>query len=319
MGSYGTYDQLISTAKGLGWTPSTPNIWASVSAMGFGAWLFFGWIFPVYVGGEIKEASKNMLVGLVASILFLWFFWVLIGEMSWAVAGKDWTSAVNWLATNHPTNYPVPSYPWISFITPLLTDNPVLIWLMLIGYSAMWIANDLPKIMVTSRIIFSWSFDRVMPKFAANVSDRFHAPTWAVVITGTLAIVWLYIGVFTGIFSYYLNIAGLILIAYSIVSISAAAFPFRLKTIFEASPSFVKVRVGGIPLISILGSISAIIGVYATYYALTTPVMGPVSMSSYSTIAVIFILGLVVYEVAKYYRKKQGLDLELAFKVIPPE
>lgn len=320
MGSYATYDQIVSSATSLGWSPTSPNIWANVSAMGFGAWLFFGWIFPVYAGGEVKSISKNMLVGILASILFLFVFWVVIGELSWAVAGKDWVSAANWLATNHPDKYPVPSYPWISFVTPLLTDNPILIQLMLVSYIAMWIANDLPKIMVTSRILFSWSFDRILPKFVANVSKRFHAPTWAVIITGTLAIIWLGAGVFSGIFNYYLNIAGMILIAYTIVAIAAVIFPFKLKDTFEASPSIVKARVGKVPVISIIGLIAAVLGLYASYYALTTPVMGPVSVAAYTTIAGLFIMGFVIYEFAKYFRmKRDGIDLGMNFREVPPE
>jgi amino acid transporter len=320
MGQYATYDQLITTAKGLGWTPSTPNIWASLSAMGFGMWLFSGWVYPAYVGGEVKHASKSMIFGIMISIIFLWFFYWVVGELSWAVAGKDWTSAVNWLATNYPNQYPVPSYPWLSFITPLLTDNPVLIWLILISYIAAWVAANIAVILCATRILFAWSFDRITPSAMANVSERFHAPTWAAVVTGIIGVIGLYVAIFTGIFGYYLNTAGMVLLTFAIVSVAAIIFPFKRREIFEASPSMVRTRLGGVPLISILGVISFIFSIYASYYALTTTVMGPLNTGSYSMIAGVFILGVIIYYIAKGYRsKKEGIDLGLLIKEIPPE
>lgn len=320
MGQYATYDQLISTAKGLGWTPTTPNIWASLSAMGFGMWLFSGWVYPAYVGGEVKHASKSMIVGIMVSILFLWLFYWIVGELSWAVAGKDWISAVNWLATNYPNQYPVPAYPWLSFVTPLLTDNPVLIWVVLISYIAAWVAADISVTLCATRILFAWSFDRVTPRALANVSERFAAPTWAAVITGIIGIIGLYVAIFTGIFGYFLNTAGMVLLTFVVVSIAAIIFPFRRKEIFEASPSIVRSRIGGVPVISIIGVIAAGFSVFGSYYALTTAVMGPLNVGSYSLIAGVFILGVIIYYMAKTYRlRKEGIDLGLLITEIPPE
>lgn len=320
MGQYATYDQLITTAKGLGWTPSTPNLYASLSALAFAGWIYNGFIWPSYVGGEIKRASKSLIVGIVVGVVFLWFFYWIVGELSWAVAGKDWISAVNWLATNYPNKYPVPSYPWLSFVTPLLTDNAVLIWAILISYIAAWVACNIATALCATRILFSWSFDRIMPRALANVSERFQAPTWAPVVTGIIGIIGLFVATFTGIFNYFLNTAGMVLLAYAVVSVAAIVFPFRRKGIFESSPSIVRTSLAGVPLISILGAISLIFSLYGSYYALTNSVMGPLNVASYSMIAGVFILGLVIYYAAKTYRlRKEGLDLGLLIKEIPPE
>jgi amino acid transporter len=320
MGQYATYDQLITTAEGLGWTPSTPSLYASLSAMAFAAWIYNGFIWPAYVGGEIKRASKSLIVGVLVGVVFLWLFYWVVGELSWAVAGKDWISAVNWLATNYPNKYPVPSYPWLSFVTPLLTDNAVLISIILISYVAAWVAANLATMLCATRIVFSWSFDRIAPRALANVSERFHAPTWAPIFTGIIGIIGLAFATFTGIFNYFLNTAGMVLLAYAVVSVAAIVFPFRRKELFESSPSIVKTRVAGLPVISILGVIAFIFSLYGTYYALTNSIMGPLNVVSYSMIAGTFILGLILYYFAKTYRlKKEGLDLGLLIKEIPPE
>jgi amino acid transporter len=320
MGQYATYDQLINTAKGLGWAPSTPSLYASLSALAFAGWIYNGFIWPSYVGGEIKRASKSMIVGILVGVVFLWLFYWVVGELSWAVTGRDWASAVNWLATNYPNKYTVPSYPWLSFITPLLTDNPVLIWILLLSYIAAWTAANLATALCATRILFSWSFDRVMPRALSNVSERFQAPTWATITVGIIGILGLCVATFTGIFNYFLNTAAMVLLAYALVSVAAIVFPFRRKEIFEASPSMVRTRLAGVPVISILGVIALIFSLYGSYYALTNSVMGPLNVASYSMIAGVFILGLVIYYIAKTYRlRKEGLDLGLLIKDIPPE
>jgi hypothetical protein len=40
---------------------------------------------------------------------------------------------------------------------------------------------------------------------------------------------------------------------------------------------------------------------------------------SYAFLAASFVGGLILYTARKYYFKKQGIDLSLAFKEIPPE
>ena len=320
MGQYATYDQLIDTAKSLGWTPSTPSLYASLSALAFAGWIYNGFIWPSYVGGEIKRASRSMVVGITAGVLFLWLFYWIVGELSWAVAGKDWISAVNWLATNYPSKYPVPSYPWLSFISPLLTDNPVLIWILLLSYIAAWTAANLATALCSTRILFSWAFDRVAPRILSNVSERFQAPTLSAITIGIIGIIGLFVATFTGIFNYFLNTAAMVLLCYALVAVAAIVFPFRRKEIFESSPSMVRTRLAGVPVISILGAIALIFTLYGSYYALTNPVMGPLNVASYSMVAGTFILGLVLYYIAKTYRlRKEGLDLGLLMKEIPPE
>jgi amino acid transporter len=112
----------------------------------------------------------------------------------------------------------------------------------------------------------------------------------------------------------------MVLLTFVIVSIAAMIFPFKRKEIFDASPSIVRSRVGGIPVISILGAVAAFFSLYAAYYALTTSVMGPLNEGSYGLIAGVFLLGVIIYHVARAYRlSKDGIDLGLLIKQIPPE
>ena len=112
----------------------------------------------------------------------------------------------------------------------------------------------------------------------------------------------------------------MVLLAYAVVAVAAIVFPFRRKEIFDSSPMMVRTRLAGIPVIAILGLIALISSLYGSYYALTNSVMGPLNVASYSMVAGVFILGIAIYYVAKTYRlRKEGLDLGLLIKDIPPE
>jgi amino acid transporter len=189
-----------------------------------------------------------------------------------------------------------------------------------LSYIAAWTAANLATALCATRILFAWSFDRVMPRALSDVSERFHAPTWAGIVVGVIGIIGLCVATFTGIFNYFLNTAAMVLLVYAIVSVAAIVFPFKRKEIFEASPSMVKTKLAGVPLISILGVIALIASLYGSYYALTNSVMGPLDVASYSMVAGVFILGFAIYYIAKAYRSRtEGLDLGLLIKTIPPE
>ncbi|MEM4297367.1 MAG: hypothetical protein QW815_03245, partial [Nitrososphaerota archaeon] len=90
----------------------------------------------------------------------------------------------------------------------------------------------------------------------------------------------------------------------------------------EASP-IAKYKVGPIPLISIAGAITSAFFIYIAYSILTTPALtimtGPAGAEAITVIIVSFILGPIIYYGMRAYRlRKEGIDISLAAKEIPP-
>jgi hypothetical protein len=102
-----------------------------------------------------------------------------------------------------------------------------------------------------------------------------------------------------------------------IICVAAILFPFRMKHTFESSPA--NIRVGGIPLISIAGVISLAFISLIQYFWMTNPLYGANFPAVWLSIDAVLVVGLVIYVVSEYHRERNGIDLSLAFKEIPPE
>ena len=79
-----------------------------------------------------------------------------------------------------------------------------------------------------------------------------------------------------------------------------------------------KAKVGGVPVITLVGIFSAIVEAVLLYASFTNTIIGG-SPSSYPVAAGLAIAGLVIFYVARAYRKSQGINIDLVFKEIPPE
>jgi hypothetical protein len=98
--------------------------------------------------------------------------------------------------------------------------------------------------------------------------------------------------------------------------ITAALLPYRRKDIYEASP--IKREIIGIPIITIFGVIEAAFVVAIAYIFIAYPQFGistPYALFlNFGMIAV----GFVLYWIIRFIRARQGVDIDLAFKEIPP-
>lgn len=96
-------------------------------------------------------------------------------------------------------------------------------------------------------------------------------------------------------------------------------FPYLPKTrqIFERST--IQWRIAGIPLLTIAGALSLAFWVISLYFNFTTPVLGASSATMRW-----FVIGCLVVPCFWFvgnalYRRRQGVDVSLAFAELPPE
>jgi hypothetical protein len=82
----------------------------------------------------------------------------------------------------------------------------------------------------------------------------------------------------------------------------------------------VKMRVAGIPLITIAGLVNLVLFTLILYSSFTLPAFsGPVGPVAIAFVLGIYVVGLVIYFVALAVRRQQGVDLNLLYSEIPPE
>jgi hypothetical protein len=93
-------------------------------------------------------------------------------------------------------------------------------------------------------------------------------------------------------------------------------FPYVRKNTFDAGPPIAKTRIGGIPLLSIAGGITTVTMVASAVSNSASILASPIALAGTLSL---FLVGGIFYYVAKAVRTREGLDVSLLFKEIPPE
>jgi amino acid transporter len=274
--------------------------------------------YMVYLGGEIKQVKKSMTYALIVNMGITFFVYVFGLLLLNGVVTKEFYGALSYLWISANPSYPIPGgyAPTPQFFAFLVNPNLSVTAFISLATIASFMSTYLIYMPWISRVIFAMSFDRMLPSRLADVNPRFGTPVKALVVAGVAAILCVYFW-FAGFASALINGGIILSFIYLIAGIAAIVFPYRMKSTFEASA--VNYRLGGIPVISIVGV--AMVGLWAWILeaALTSPALGVLGAPVYTLTVVLFGSGLVAYFIIKGYWKSKGVDISLAFKEIPPE
>lgn len=280
-------------------------------------WIYLNLSFmssSAYIGSEVKNARRLQLWSMPAT-LFIVGLGVLISV--WVVGravGYEFLAQLGWA---DPTGLGLDSTPVFQELAAFVADNIVLAFLILFGF-IFWSYAWLPgQILNGSRNIFAYAVDGLLPSWFKQVNARTATPINSLLTMGIASIVALGIYVFTDLFATLVGIFGFIL-SFILISISAALLPYRLKDVFETSA--VNQRIAGIPVITIIGIVSAAAQVFMAWVFLRDPsagLNGNPKMVVFNII--VFLSGLVVYYVAKYVQRRRGVNVDLSFKQVPEE
>jgi hypothetical protein len=115
---------------------------------------------------------------------------------------------------------------------------------------------------------------------------------------------------------------------FVITSLAGALLPYRAKDLYDASPGS-KYTVGGIPLLTIMGGLGAVIGILMVLAFLLNPALGvlgnwnfadfPTNLWAQIIAIAVILVSVVIYFVMKNSQKSKGINVDYAFKEIPPE
>jgi amino acid transporter len=310
---------LLNTAQtnGVGWTIT---VGGTLIGIVYTMLSYVGYANSAYFAGEVRGNPKRSqgLAIFVAPIIFSVLIYLLYAEI-YNVFGHSFLVASSslWATSNSAWSGPVMPSP--AYLVSFISSNPVFVAIVPLSLALTFIGFAIVYFFVPVRNIFGWSFDRVIPSAFANVS-RYGVPWLAVLLFGAVAYVSLYVSVYTTIFGYlaYANLGWWIAVA--VVMFAGAAFPFRNKGIFDSAPDIVRKKIGGVPVITIIGIVGGFLSLFVSY-STTLPSYAGFAINPYyvATIVVVFVIALVVYLISYAVNKSRGLPVELIAKELPPE
>ena len=295
------------------------------------AWTSLQWAtYSSQQNGEIKSAGsfRDQLFIIVGSlvltgVLLAVLAFVLentVGTQFLYVAGSGYWSGVGEATL-------AGSYLWPNIIATALANNPIVTLLIAFGF----ILNGHQIVhncyIGMTRVMVAMSFDRLLPEWVSRVSERLHTPVNAHVVyfIASIPVIWLYNNFAYGEGDNAVSWTSLTLgvtfacgYVFVATALAGALLPFRAKAAYEASPGSAY-TIGGMPLVTAVGLIGAAFGVVFLYLFLTNDQLGLTSQLAYTVVGGVLLFSAAWYLVAKQLRRSSGINVDYAFKEIPPE
>jgi APA family basic amino acid/polyamine antiporter len=282
--------------------------------VGFGVMLWIWW--GVYMSGEMKGAGQRrrqltaiLTAGYGQSILVLLAAIVFIKTIGY-----------NFFAAANAGAYGVPVTPSFNFFASIVAGNDfvaILISLLLLG---LLVPGAFINFAMCQRALFAWSFDGLLPRRVASVSERTHTPVTAIVMVGLLSVACAAYSIYASNFLQLLAVtAALLFLPMFVTGLCGLALPSRRPELFAGSPADWTWR--GIPVLKVASTGCVIVSLVficllAWFHtelgiknALVVPALIPAS----------FLIAWIWYMIARAAQRSRGVDLDLVYRTIPPE
>ena len=319
----GAYQGVLPAAIAGGFSPATRITFASTLLVVPVALTSLGWVgYAQEQAGEIQGAQS------LRNQMFINFGGGMVSMVMMAVLAYAMLATVdqNWLAASVFLGNSAPILPWFSTLAMMLTDNPIILFLLIIGILLNAIQVVFNVIVGWTRVAVAMSIDGVLPKIVSQVSPRTHTPVFAHVIfliLGGFVFSAVY-NLVPGYTTYTLAVTGVATVMYIGTALGGAVFPWTRKEVYRTAP-ISKYKLGPIPLITICGVIAAVFSAWMLYDFLAYPFLvgidwtkGVGGNSFLIAVVGIFVFWVAYYFIRRWYLKRIGIDLDLAYKEVPP-
>ena len=272
--------------------------------------------------GDFRKVMNGMLGGLWATAaLALVFVFLAAKTFGWTFFNASNGTYVNYAYGYVPDAPVVPIWGFPGLLASYLIDSHIIQAIIVFAFGAWWLGWTGTLFLSSTRMIFAAAFDRVLPEWAGRVSDR--GVPWAalaLIMIPSVVLSWLYSYQAATFYPLTLDATLVIAVTFLGSSIAATILPYWKPEIYNASP-VARYQIGGLPLISIAGAISSIFLGWVVYLWLSDPLygIGVGNADSIKFLGVLYGAAAVLYVVARFWRRAQGVDLDAIHAEIPAE
>jgi basic amino acid/polyamine antiporter, APA family len=287
------------------------------------AWTSLQWAtYSAQQNGEIKGARsfQNQIVIILGSLIATGLllatlaaaFQHAIGTEFLYVAGAGYWSGLDAGKFNGV-------YLWPNIVAMALAGSPIIVVLISLGYilNAFQIVNNCYIGM--TRVMVAMSLDRLLPEWVSRVSERLHTPVNAHVayFLASVPVILVYNlwGQWTALTLGVTFACGYVFV---VTALAGALMPYRAKALYDASPGAVY-KFGNIPMVTVFGLIGALVGGVMVLMFMFYSALGLTSVLAYQVVFGILAVSIIWYFLAKMIQRSRGINVDYAFKEIPPE
>lgn len=322
-GAANFYQTAIEATKAAGIDLNPPfSLWATLLVAPI-AWTSLQWAtYSAEQNGEIKDARsfKNQVFILVGSLIVTGILLALLAAGIERVGGSEFlavSGAGYWsgIAEAKISGF----WLWPNILAVALTASPFVVLIIALGY----ILNSFQIVcncyIGVTRIMVGMSLDRLLPEWVSRVHEKLHTPVNAhlAYFLASIPVILVY-NLWGPWYGLTLGVTFACGYVFAASSLAGAILPYRAKELYAAAPGS-QYKLGKIPWVTILGGIGFVLGSAMVLSYMFAPQLGLVSTLAYSVVFGIIAISAIWYFLAKRAQKARGIDVDYAFKEIPPE
>jgi amino acid transporter len=333
-GVTGAYDATIAQAAS---DPASAYTGSELEPLGFGAGTFalipfmlFFLLYPnwgatlygeVRGAGDFRKVLNGMLGGLWVTVALAIIFLLLASKtFGWTFFNASNVTYVNYAYVYSDAAPPMPIWGYPPMLAAFLIDSDILQAVVVLAFGAWWLGWTGTLFLSSTRMIFAAAFDRVLPEWAARVSDR-GVPWAALALIMVPSVVLSYFYAYSGDFrALTLDATLVIAVTFFGTSIAAMILPWWKRDMYQASP-IARYNVLGLPLIAIAGAVSTLFFAWVLFMWLSSALygIGIGNANSILFLGALYGAAAFLYIVARFVRRSQGVDLDAIHAEIPAE
>jgi amino acid transporter len=316
-----TYAKVIGSASHLGFSAAGPIAWgATIFAMIYSFQVYTGFQWTGYFAGEIRNVRRTATTSILGALLISAIGYVVAVALIYKYYGFNWFGAAVFMGLgNGSAHWTLAFKPYLPALVNFLPGPQWLLIFVALCFVLAILWWTPTGFMLGTRNMFAWSFDRLAPEKLTQVSDRFHTPVIATITVGCIVELLNYLNIYQGLGAYLLNVIAVMALAFIIVSLSAAATPWRRPQLHSQAPGWARAKLLGAPVVTVVAAISAIAWIFVIYVAFHTGFGGTLGFKPMVEAFTAPLIGIVYYIGVRLVRRAQGMQLGQAFTEIPPE
>jgi amino acid transporter len=318
-------DKVISTAQSLGFHPKAGYSVEDTIGMAVNFAYVYVWImWSIELFGEMKSARRvRSVFGMFSGAHILMFLTVMVGIIwTYHYVGRDLMRSFAWMVLNNPDklggSWDFRGATTFFYLPVLNLAFGIILFLCFVGPISQSLFNT---ILGGSRLLLAASFDRVLPSWLGRV-NRKGVPYISIWLGVTFSIA------VAAAFEFTTKLAELLfwstfmtLLAMLCTMVAGTTLPWLRRSIYEVSPAS-SYTVLGLPAITVCGAIATAFIAGTCVATLSLPAFGLLNAgparASLITAVVVTVASSIGFEIAKRYRRSQGLEITAAFQEIPP-
>lgn len=308
--------------EAMGGIPETWNWQSTLGLMLPISWIaVYGYIIT-FIGGEVKSPRKNIFIAQILNAVVCIVFLLWVGGAYIRMLGWEGIHAISWITEEGLEGYAFPFDATYINLASLLVGFNKLLGIIMAGSfivaDFLWVSFSY---LAWSRAAFAWGMDRLGPRWFTDISPRFNQPVKLLLVMFVAAQIAITQYAFNPEYLGSISVEVMQLVSvFGITAISAMIFPFvkKVRHIWDASP-YKGWKFLGIPVATLTGfiALSLVVLLVISYYINEAFAF----MHTWWTLIyiLVWVLGIAWYLIWKGVQKKNGIDVTMAFKEIPPE